>query len=375
MTKGYAHRLVIHLTVLALLAVLVGKFWFNTDASHLLLYAYGLAVTLVLLATFGVALFLYRDPYQIAATDLSRAAKDQPLVTCMVAVKDDENVIGRCVESLIQQTYPRKEIIVVNDASVDRTATVLAPYTKYDGVQILHLRHNVGKKKALAEAIKRARGSLFVFTDSDSVLAPDAVAKLVAIFRHDSNVGAVSGHCRALNGDANLLTQMQDAWYEGQFAIRKAFESYFGAATCVSGPLAAFRREAIFNYIPAWTHDRFLGQDSNFATDRTLTGFVLGSPFIGPQLKRSIATMRLSAPSTIPRTPGTWSAPRRRAPGQWSPDTFSRLLKQQVRWKKSFIATSFLPAVSTGGSPSLLQWRTMHTCFSSCSVRSSSFVM
>lgn len=66
-------------------------------------------------------------------------------------------------------------------------------------------------------------------------------------------MGAVSGHCRALNAETNLLTRIQDCWYEGQFSIKKAFESVFGAVTCVSGPLAAFRRESIYNYIPAWT--------------------------------------------------------------------------------------------------------------------------
>jgi hypothetical protein len=60
----------------------------------------------------------------------------------------------------------------------------------------------------------------------------------VPIFLADAEIGAVSGHCRALNGDRNLLTKIQDSWYEGQYSVRKAFESVFGAVTCVSGPLA-----------------------------------------------------------------------------------------------------------------------------------------
>ncbi len=45
---------------------------------------------------------------------------------------------------------------------------------------------------------------------------------------------------------------------------------------CVSGPLAVFRRDAIYNYLPAWAKDRFAGAEFRFATDRQLTGYVLG---------------------------------------------------------------------------------------------------
>src|SRR5690606_11823048 len=123
---------------------------------------------------------------------------------------------------------------------------------------------NVGKKRALAEAMLVARGTLFAFTDSDSVWESTAIERIVHILEYDKDIGGVSGHTRALNWDDNLLTKVQDSWYEGQFAVRKAFESAFCAVTCVSGPLAVFRREAIFNFIPAWIHDTFLGGEFKF---------------------------------------------------------------------------------------------------------------
>ena len=104
------------------------------------------------------------------------------------------------------------------------------------------------------------------------------------IFEADPEVGAVSGHCRALNADENFLTKIQDTWYEGQFSVRKAFESVFGAVTCVSGPLAIFRRSAIYNFMPAWQADTFLGQEFRFATDRTLTAYVLGATYFAPRV-------------------------------------------------------------------------------------------
>ena len=54
--------------------------------------------------------------------------------------------------------------------------------------------------------------------------------------------------------------------------MTKAAESTMGSVTCVSGPLAVFRRDAVWNYLPAWAHDRFLGGEFRFATDRQLPG-------------------------------------------------------------------------------------------------------
>lgn len=65
----------------------------------------------------------------------------------------------------------------------------------------------------------------------------------------------------ALNADSTLLTKVQDTWYEGSFRVVKAAESSVGSVTCVSGPLAVFRRDAIWNYLPAWANDPLLGAE------------------------------------------------------------------------------------------------------------------
>jgi len=62
----------------------------------------------------------------------------------------------------------------------------------------------------------------------------------------------------------------------------------FGSVSCVSGPLAGFRREAIWNYFPAWAADSFLGREFRFATDRQLTGYVLGQE-ADPQSERGVS--------------------------------------------------------------------------------------
>ncbi len=189
--------------------------------------------------------------------------------------------------------------------------------------------------------MREAKGEIFAFSDSDSIWAKDAIEKIVPIFEVFPDIGAVSGHFRLKNSATNLLTRAQDAWAEGQFAIRKAFESYFGVVTCVSGPLAVFRKSAIYNYIPAWEQDTFLGQEFKFATDRTLTGFLLGNKYIGNKLKQKYSNDDCVKKINYPVK--DWKVVYSKSAKSWTalPDNFRALLNQHIRWKKSFIRNTF----------------------------------
>ena len=298
-----------------------------------LLAAYGVGVLVVMLFTMAVAFGVYRDPGL-----RPRPPEYSPLVSFLVAVHNDERVIVRCVESLLASTYEPKEVIVVDDASTDGTVRILRELAVVRNFTLIELTTNVGKKRALVKAIESAQGEILAFTDSDSVVAPDALERCVSAFAHDRALGAISGHGRALNRDQNLLTKIQDVWYDGQFGIAKAAESAFGSVTCVSGPLAVFRREAIFNYLPAWANDAFLGREFRFATDRQLTGYVLGQRWLD---KGQYTTDPLG--SQVNYLPQRWKVAYSRSARVLTvvPGNVQSFYRQQARWKKSFIRNLF----------------------------------
>ncbi len=334
--KRDTFKFVTHLIVFSLLVVLTGKVIFSDLTKSVPLYAYGIIVSFVTLNVFFFTFVKYKDPYELAKL-LPEDKKKKFFVTCLVAVHNEEDVIESCIQSVLNQTYPYKEIIFIDDKSTDRTLEKMMPYAEKGLIKVIALEKNVMKKRALGAGMLQAKGDIYAFSDSDSVWAPDALEKCVEIFNLDENIGAVSGHCRALNGDLNIWTKVQDSWYEGQFSIRKAFESIFGAVTCVSGPLAVFRKEAIYNYIPAWENDQFLGQEFKFATDRTLTGFVLGSKQIEKKLKEKYKDSPFVTSVNYPAR--TWKIVYCKSAKAWTnvPDSFKRIMKQQIRWKKSFI--------------------------------------
>jgi cellulose synthase/poly-beta-1,6-N-acetylglucosamine synthase-like glycosyltransferase len=331
------------LAVLALGLLLAIKAEFKNPNSNDVFYAYGVMVTAVIFVIMTISLTLYRDPAQVAQMRLRTepAQRKDSLVSCIVAVHNEEDLITRCIISMLNQSYWNFEVIVIDDASTDGTVRVLRELRERFAFRLIELPVNRGKKGALAVGVLNSTGSIIAFADSDTVWERDALARAVPVFENDPDIGAVSGHCRALNRDTNFLTKVQDTWYEGQFSVRKAFESVFSAVTCVSGPLAFFRRSAIYNFMPAWQADTFLGQEFRFATDRTLTAYVLGGRFLGPRVLPQFA----GSPFLVPSYPlRDWKIVYSKSTRAWTnvPSTFRSIMKQQIRWKKSFIRNVFV---------------------------------
>jgi cellulose synthase/poly-beta-1,6-N-acetylglucosamine synthase-like glycosyltransferase len=329
------NRIVPALIVAALGVILAGKLLFHVAVDPFL-WIYGVLVTLVTFTTFFGAYRYYKDPAKDpphpSVTDL------RPKVSCIIPVKNEERLITRCVTSVLDQTYDNLEVIVVDDGSTDKTPAILDAFAATrPGVRIIHLPKNLGKKKAIEAAVPHATGSIFAFADSDSVLGKHAIERLVKAFNAHPNAGAVSAHGRALNAGTNLLTKVQDTWYEGQFRLSKGLESVYGAVTCASGCLSAFRREAFEPFVHEWAHDKFLGKEFKFATDRQMTGYVLRED------RTKHGKGAEAADGGNRETPKKWEVLYSQSARVWTevPSTWRKFLRQQARWKKSFIRNLF----------------------------------
>ncbi|MEU6728885.1 glycosyltransferase [Nonomuraea wenchangensis] len=313
-----------------------------------LLLGYGCLVLASTIVIFYLAYTRYADPavhppraHRRRGTDLFVPLPAQPTVSFLVAVRNEESGIEACVHSMVAGDLDGVQVIVVDDASTDGTPDILRELARELPIEVLFLEENVGKKRALVRAMERAKGEVIAFTDSDCVLAADALSRCVTALVRHPELGAVSGHARALNAEQSILSRAQDVWYEGQFRVIKAAESVFGAVACVSGPLAVFRRDAIYNYLPAWAEDRFLGAEFRFATDRQLTGYVLGQRYRGRDLKRRHADSPFVRDVDYPEL--AWRTSYVRSARVWTtvPDRLRPFLRQQIRWKKSFIRNIF----------------------------------
>nr|MBP7931098.1 glycosyltransferase [Chitinophagaceae bacterium] len=92
-------------------------------------------------------------------------------VSIIIPARNEEQNIGRCLDSILEQTLPNSqvEIIVVDDGSSDNTASIVRTYFKKN-VRLLQLSDEVGgKKAALTKGIEIASHPLIVTTDADCI--------------------------------------------------------------------------------------------------------------------------------------------------------------------------------------------------------------
>jgi glycosyltransferase involved in cell wall biosynthesis len=89
-----------------------------------------------------------------------------------------ERYIVETLDSLFAQTYPNIEVIVVDDGSADRTRAIIESYGK--PIKYLYQVNSGGCSKPRNEGMKIAAGDLFVFIDSDDIMAPHRIATQVA---------------------------------------------------------------------------------------------------------------------------------------------------------------------------------------------------
>jgi len=104
-----------------------------------------------------------------------------PIISICVPARDEEKNIRRCVESLLTQTYPNFEIIVLDDRSTDSTPQILDELESRDSrLRVIHGSDLpsgwAGKPHALFQASASARGEWLCFVDADTFAAPNAVA-------------------------------------------------------------------------------------------------------------------------------------------------------------------------------------------------------
>ena len=96
------------------------------------------------------------------------------LLSIIIPVYNEEQVIADCIASLLKQNYKEKEIILVDDGSTDNTVQIIR---QFEGVQLLKQQHK-GPAQARNLGAKTASGKILVFVDSDMTFERDFLDKL-----------------------------------------------------------------------------------------------------------------------------------------------------------------------------------------------------
>ncbi len=115
--------------------------------------------------------------------------KNNPLVSIITPCYNSESYISTYLDSVLNQTYPNIELILINDGSTDKTATIINTYiSKFNnkGYKIILIEQdNKGQSEAINQGLKIFKGEYLIWPDSDDYLANDAIEiKVKALEEH-----------------------------------------------------------------------------------------------------------------------------------------------------------------------------------------------
>lgn len=267
-------------------------------------------------ASLGMFLLVFRTVAWLLYRPTASVSIDEvPDLTVVIPAYNEGPMVLKSIESVVAARYPagKLEILVVDDGSRDDTwvhiQQAAARYPQI--VKAIQFSKNRGKRDALAAGFERARGTVIVTLDSDSVIDHDALLAIAGPFRK-TRVGAVAGKVAVYNRGEGLIPNMLHIRYLLTFDVLRAVESSYGTVYCCPGALTAYRADALREVLPAWIDQSFLGSRCTFGEDRALTNDLLAAGY--DTVYQGSAVVRAVVPAS-----------------------YSKLCRMFLRWNRSYV--------------------------------------
>jgi glycosyltransferase involved in cell wall biosynthesis len=160
------------------------------------------------------------------------------LVSVVIPCHNQAHFLGEAIESVLAQTYPHFEVVVVDDGSTDNTQEVAS---RYPGVRCIR-QENRGLAGARNEGIRRSRGSHLVFLDADDRLLPNALEVGLRHLKERPECAFVAGRYRYIAFDGSPLptppTPVGEDHHEALLCTR-----------CISTPAAVMYQRLMLEFV------------------------------------------------------------------------------------------------------------------------------
>ncbi|MDQ3089309.1 MAG: glycosyltransferase, partial [Acidobacteriota bacterium] len=178
-------------------------------------------------------------------------------VSVIIPTYNYAHFIGEAIESILAQTFPLSEIIVVDDGSTDNTEQIVAKY----GNKVRYIKQeNSGVCAARNFGVKNSSGDFIAFFDADDICFPAKIEKQMAKFAEDAKIGLVHCGMREFDLQGNTiryhLEGRKEGWIADEILLLMPVITASGSSIMVS-------REA-FNAVGGFDTNLTVGEDWDF---------------------------------------------------------------------------------------------------------------
>ena len=158
----------------------------------------------------------------------------EDLVSVVVPVFGVEKYLGKCIESILSQTYRKIEVILVDDGSTDGSSEICDEYATIDKrIQVIH-KENGGLVSARKAGVERCRGRYTAYVDGDDWIDPNYIEDLVRV--NERSADMVICNC-IREGDKRIIGKM---YFADGFYFRDRLEKEIFPKMIFTGKFAEF---------------------------------------------------------------------------------------------------------------------------------------
>ena len=204
------------------------------------------------------------------------ASKYEPFVSVLIPARDEERVIGRLLQRMVELTYPKEkmQIIVIDDSSSDATWRIAQSYVdKYSYITVLHrdgLTGGRGKSAAMNYGFRHCKGEIILCFDADYYPQAGIVEMLTRVFVNPK-VAAVQGRVVVLNEPQNIVTRLVALERIGGYRVDQEARNILGLIAQFGGTVGGFRRD-VLKLLGGWD-ESVLAEDTDLTFRVCLEGF------------------------------------------------------------------------------------------------------
>ncbi len=233
-----------------------------------------------------------------------------PKFSIIVPTKDEEVVIRRCLDGLLNLNYPKDkmEVIIVDGNSKDSTVSICSEFSaKYSEIfKIIPQKDSTGKPAALNLGLRHATGDIIGVFDADSLPENHTLQKIASYF-NDPQIKAIQGRTTSLNEKRNILTRVvtmeEKTWFQATLVGKENLRLFVP----LTGSCKFIRRQVL---------EELGGWDETSLTEDV-----------------ELAVRFVEKKYLIKYAPDVCS-------GQETPNGLSDLFKQRVRWYRGYMETA-----------------------------------
>lgn len=201
------------------------------------------AIPVLIFGFYGLILAYYYK--RIEETEKhSSTSSFQPLVSVLTPTHNEEMVIGKKIENILESNYPsaKLELIFIDDSN-DSTPDIIEKYSKkYANVCLIRFNERMGYSPCMIAGFKKANGEIIVLNDAGSFLDKDAIPNLVAHFVNPK-IGVVTGKDVLMNKDES--GGKSENFYLKFLHFQRTAESKMDSTFFIKGEATAVKRNLI----------------------------------------------------------------------------------------------------------------------------------